>query len=72
MSASINKEKTDFYLEDEIKYTLDGLTVNLNAVTSLKFIHDDRLPDTVQGDLKTLRLAITTLIEFGMNYCSNG
>lgn len=47
MSASLNKEKSDFYLEDEIKYTLDGLTVNLNAVTSLKFIHDDRLPDTV-------------------------
>ena len=55
-------------MEDEIKYTIEGLTVNLNAVTSVKFGHDDCLPDAVQGDRQTLRLALVTLIEFGMKY----
>jgi len=72
MSSSASLEKSEFLLEDEIKYIVEGLTVNLNAVTSIKFVHDDRLPDVVQGDLKTLRLALVTLIEFGMKYCNSG
>jgi hypothetical protein len=56
-------------IEEEIKYIVEGMTVNLNALTTIKFTHDDRLPDYVQGDLKTLRLALVTLIEFGMKYC---
>ena len=59
-------------MEDEIKYTIEGLTVNLNAVTLVKFGHDDCLPDAVQGDRQTLRLALVTLIEFGMKYCNSG
>lgn len=72
MSSSAKLEKTQFLLEDEIKYTIEGLTVNLNAVTSVKFGHDDCLPDAVQGDRQTLRLALVTLIEFGMKYCNSG
>ncbi len=59
-------------IEDEIKSVVEGLSVNLNAVTSIKFLNDDRLPDYVQGDLQTLKLAFNTLIEFGMRYCNQG
>ena len=51
---------------------MEGLSVNLNSVTYIKFNHDDRLPETVQCDLQTLQLAFNTLIEFGMRYCNQG
>lgn len=72
MCSGAKSETTEFLLENEIKYILEGLTCNLNEETSLKFVHDDRLPDTVQGDLKTLRLAISILVEFAMKNCASG
>jgi len=72
MSTSATLNKTQFLIEDEINYLVEGLTTNLNAVTTIKFDNDDRLPEYVQGDLKTLRLALVTLIEFGMKYCNQG
>lgn len=43
--------RTQFMIEEEIKSAVEGLSVNLNAVTSIKFNHDDRMPDFVHGDL---------------------
>jgi hypothetical protein len=51
MSSRTKFEKIAFLLQDEVKYSLEGLSVNLNAHTSFKFIHDDRLPDMVLGNL---------------------
>jgi hypothetical protein len=47
MSSRNKFEKIAFLLQDEVKYSLEGLSVNLNAHTTFKFIHDDRLPDMV-------------------------
>lgn len=44
-------QETTFLLEEEVKYCFEGLSVNLNAHTTFKFVHDDRLPDLVKGDL---------------------
>ncbi len=68
MASRSSLEKVAFHLEDEVKYCFEGLSVNLNAQTTFKLNHDDRLPDLVQGDLPTLKLALVTLIEFGMRY----
>lgn len=38
----------------------------------MKLKNDDRLPACVQGDVQTFRLALVTLIEFGMKYCCEG
>jgi hypothetical protein len=68
MASQSSLEKIAFHLEDEVKYCFEGLSVNLNVQTTFKLSHDDRLPDLVQGDLPTLKLALVTLIEFGMRY----
>lgn len=67
-----SKNPTQFLLEDEIKYIVEGLTVSLNEGTSMKLKNDDRLPYCVVGDVQSLRLALVTLIEFGMKYCHEG
>ena len=67
-----SRNPTQFLLEDEIKYIVEGLTVNLNEGTSMKLRNDDRLPYCVVGDVQSLRLALVTLIEFGMKYCHEG
>jgi hypothetical protein len=65
-------EKIKFLLEDEIDYVIEGLSVNLHDITQIKCKHDDRLPDSVIGDLSTLRLAFVSLIEYGMKHCQQG
>lgn len=72
MASRSQIEKIAFHLENEVKYCFEALSVNLNAQTTFKLTHDDRLPDLVQGDLKTLKLALVTLIEFGMRFQSSG
>ena len=47
MSVNFAQESSNFLIEDEIKYIVEGMTVNLNAVTTIKFVHDDRLPNYV-------------------------
>lgn len=46
--------------------------MNLNENTSLKFIHDDRLPEIFNGDVEKFRLALITVTEFAMKYSSSG
>lgn len=53
MASSSKIEKSDFLLEDEIKHCLEGHTANLNSDTTIKFSHDDCLPEVVNGDLRT-------------------
>jgi hypothetical protein len=68
MASSSKIEKSDFLLEDEIKHCLEGHTANLNSDTTIKFSHDDCLPEIVNGDLRTFNLVMDTLIEFAMKW----
>jgi hypothetical protein len=72
MSSNFQLKKVSFKLRNEINYLIEGLSVNLNENTCLKFIHDDRLPEIVEGDVDKFRLALITVIEFAMNYCNSG
>ena len=60
-----------FLLEDEIDYILEGLAVNLMPDETLKYCHDDRLPDMVAGDVIQLRLLLNILAEFGIKRGKN-
>lgn len=59
-------------LADEIKNCIESLSVNLSQQNSFKFIHDDRLPDMVVGDLEKFRLALVTVAEFAMRHSVSG
>lgn len=72
MASRSQTEKIAFHLENEVKYCFEALSVHLNVQTTFKLSHDDRLPDIVQGDLRTLKLALVTLLEFGMRYQTQG
>ena len=72
MSSNFQLNKNSFILKDEINYCIEGLSVNLNQNTSLRFIHDDRLPEIFNGDVEKFRLALITVTEFAMKYSSSG
>lgn len=46
--------------------------MNLTSNSQFKFIHDDRLPDTVEGDIDKFRLGLTTVAEFAMRFAVSG
>ena len=63
---------TTFVLEDEINNCIEGLSVNLSQTNSFKYIHDERLPDMVDGDVEKFRLALVTVAEFAMKNSVSG
>ncbi len=71
MSGSVSNDLRGFLLEDEIDYILEGLAVNLQPEETLKYCHDDRLPDLVAGEVNQLRLFLNILVEFGIKQSKN-
>ena len=63
---------TDFLFSGEINYCIDGISVNLNEQTQIKYVHDESIPDEVKGDKETFRLALLTLAEFAIKFHSEG
>ena len=61
-----------FNLQEVINYSIEGLSVSLHQLTILSFVHDDRLPEVLSGDLDNFKLALITVIEFAVKYCFSG
>lgn len=66
MSNNLKANSKCFNLQEEIIYSIEGLSVSLSQSNQLSFIHDDRLPEVLKGDLEKLKLALITVIEFAM------
>lgn len=71
LSNKTNKP-TDFLFSGELNYCIDGISVNLNEQTQIKYIHDESIPEDVNGDKETFRLALLTLAEFAIKFNSEG
>ena len=67
-----NSCKESFVLHDEITQCIEALTVNLTSNSQFKYIHDDRLPDTVEADIDKFMLGLTTVAEFAMRFTMSG
>lgn len=68
MTVDVKGKEEIFVLQDEINQCIEALSVNLSSNSQFKYIHDDRLPDTVEGDIDKFRLALTTVAEFSMRF----
>lgn len=58
-----------FALEEQVSTAVEEHTVNLKDELNVNLNLDNRLPSIVQGDLKMLKLAVCTLVQFGLKYC---
>ena len=69
-----NFQKEDFLLEDEIHYSIDGVSMRLSehSENRIEFTHDKILPKVFLGDLEKFRLVIHTLLDFSVKYCTDG
>ena len=64
----------DFLLEDEIHYSIDGVSMRLseNTENRIEFTYDKILPKVFSGDLEKFRLVIHTILDFSVKYCTDG
>ena len=69
-----NFNSEDFLLEDEIHYSIDGVSMRLseNTENRIEFTHDKILPKVFSGDLEKFRLVIHTILDFSVKYCTDG
>lgn len=58
VSDTVRSDTKDFLLVDEINYCLEGLSVNLNTMTSINLQISNVLPEKVCGDLEKFRLIL--------------
>ncbi|CDW71528.1 multi-sensor hybrid histidine kinase [Stylonychia lemnae] len=74
-SRSENYKNLDenFLLRDEIMQCVESLSVKcLNASTTLKLDASKNLPEKLKGDVQRFRLALQSVSEFSMRYCTEG
>lgn len=63
--------RENYNLKDEIEFCISGfLAHDWNKRLSVKVPKAD-LPETVIGDLRSFRILIRTLLEFGIKYCND-
>lgn len=68
-----NQDTTaDFLLGDEVKYAIQGVSLNMNPSVSINFTYENNLPQQVRGNLEKFKLAILTALEFSIKYCQQG
>lgn len=61
-----------FHLKELINYSIEGLSLSLNQLTVLSYIHDSQLPEVLNGDIDNFKLALITVVEFAVKYCVSG
>ena len=57
-----------YSLSDEVDYCLDGLTASKWDKEIEVKVNKEKLPMKVKGDLHSFRVALRTLLEFGIRY----
>lgn len=72
LSNVYEQVKSKFHLEEEVSHIIGELSINLNIMQEIYIRHDDTLPPCILADLPTIRMAIVTLIEFGLRYSARG
>lgn len=53
-------------------HLIGELSINLNILQEIYIGHDETLPECIFADLPTIKMAIVTLIEFGLRYSDRG
>ena len=74
MTNEVDIRYEDFLLEDELHYSIDGVSMHLSEKTDnrIDFNHDKLLPSVFNGDKEKFRIAIHTLLDFSVKYCTEG
>lgn len=61
-----------FFLKHELEYALEMATTCLTVQQSIKYSHDDRLPNILWGNLELTEILLGLLVELAVKFCQEG